>query len=95
MAGLVPTSLRPPGLRWSSITTCSCWGFKNTDRELVCPNCGTLPVRDINAAYTIKHFGILEPRTGGVNVPACEGLPKTSDVLAVAVEAEMRAVRPA
>jgi hypothetical protein len=43
----------------------------------------------------IKHFGILELKAGGVHVAVCGGLRKTSDVLAVAVEAQSRATRVA
>jgi putative transposase len=80
--------------------TCSCCGFKITKlplsvREWVCLNCGTLHERDINAACTIKPLGILELRAVGVQVPLCGGLRKSSDVFAVAVEAQSRAVRAA
>jgi hypothetical protein len=76
---------------------CSCCGFKITElplsvREWVC---GTLHDRDINAACTIRHFGILELTPGGVHVPVCGGLRKTSDMLALAGEAESGAVRAA
>jgi putative transposase len=43
----------------------------------------------------VKHLTILKLRAGGLHVPVCGGLRKTSDMLAVAVEAESRAVRAA
>jgi putative transposase len=65
--------------RAATSKTCSCCGFKIialplSVREWVCPNCGTLHDRDINAACTIKHFGILKLRAGSMHVPVCGGL---------------------
>jgi transposase len=59
--------------RAATSKTCSCCGFKITElplsvRAWVCPNCGTLHDRDINAACTIKPFGILKLRAGGMHV---------------------------
>ncbi|HEY2526744.1 MAG TPA: zinc ribbon domain-containing protein [Xanthobacteraceae bacterium] len=86
---------------WAATSkTCHVCGFKCSQmplsvREWTCDNCGTLHDRDINAACTIKHFGILELRAGGWHVPVCGGLRKTGDMLAAACEAENRAARAA
>ena len=87
--------------QWAATSkTCHCCGFKAAEmplsvRNWTCSNCGIEHDRDINAACMVKHLTILKLRAGGVHVPVCGGLRKTSDMLAVAVEAESRAVRAA
>jgi len=51
------------GMFEPSSKTCSVCGYKNedlelSDREWVCPECGTVHDRDINAAINIRQFGI-------------------------------------
>jgi putative transposase len=51
------------GMFEPSTKTCSVCGYKNdnlnlSDREWICPECGTKHDRDINAAINIRQFGI-------------------------------------
>jgi len=51
------------GMFEPSSKTCSVCGYKNeglklSDREWVCPECGSIHDRDINAAINIRQFGI-------------------------------------
>ena len=64
-----------------SSKTCSCGhvyrGLKLSEREWVCPNCGSVNDRDLLAACNIKRFGLQEQNLLFVNKPVAHG---SSDV---------------
>ena len=60
-----------------SSKTCSCGhvyrGLKLSEREWVCPNCGSVNDRDLLAACNIKRFGLQEQNLLFVNKPVAHG----------------------
>lgn len=76
---------------WTATSkTCSKCDHRNAELRneefWICPACGVLHDRDINAAINIKRWGIVELRANGVWVPAHRGLRKTGDRPAAANE---------
>ena len=62
---------------FASSKTCSECGYKNTDlklkdREWVCPECGVINDRDLNAAYNLRNYFITNLNTvGTTEIKAC------------------------